>query len=139
MNYSASGEFERRHMAISNAVSQATAQSLKTPRIIEAVLMPGNPAKTNGAINLYWLCVAPSADGVRVQVQDTSDVEIPIQQVYQDENSQNAKDMVLFDAVVHQYELILIWPRLVSGEGKITLMANGKPISNTFTLRNVTR
>ncbi len=139
MHYSASGEFERRHMTISNAVSQATAQSLKTPRIVEAVLIPGNSVKTNGAIFLYWLCDAPSASGVCVQIQGADDVVVPIDQVYQEENGKNAKDMVLFDAAVHQSEMVLVWHRLVSTGGKIALLANGKTISNTFTLRNVTK
>ena len=131
----ASGDAESRKLTISNAVSQATAQSLKTPHIVEAALIPGNPAKTNGLVVIDWISATPSADGVCLEAKDGSMVEVRILQDYLDQARDDSKDMVAFYATVSQHDLATVWSRLIAFGGRVTLTAHGQHISNTIMLR----
>ena len=134
LHYSAGGKFKRIPLTISNAVSQATEQSLKSPCIIEAMLLPGNPAKTNGLVVFYWLSATPSADGLCLEANDGRIVEVRILQDYLDQARDDAKDMVAFNATVSQHELATVWSSLIAFGGRVTLTAHGRHISNTIGL-----
>jgi len=140
LNYSVgTGELQSRRDTLSNAVFCSTAQSLKTPLLIEAILRSNSTAKTNGVIAVYWICDTPSADGILLHVPDAEPTNVRFRQDYLSQARADAKEMVQFYATIPKQDLEATWPKLIASGGRVALATNGKPISGELNLKVVSK
>jgi hypothetical protein len=123
-----------------NAVARATSRSLKKPDTVYAGIWPGQRAKTNGFVLLYWVSDFPKANGLLFVVNGVPTKAAAFDTKYAEDNEKAAKEVVMFDAMLWERELQSLWSLLSTTQAiRVLLAKDGQPVSHELALRRIER
>jgi hypothetical protein len=132
------GTVENRRVrdALSNAVASATARSLATPQLVDALVWIGSLEKTNGLLSVNWISDACCANGVKVLFSDSTSVNVLFDHSGLDEIEKESKGTVLHGCAISRRDAPEIWAKLAPTQRvRVVLTMNGSPVSNELDLR----